>query len=341
MSVVSSDKYEGDYSLKIDAITTGTKTLTSDRITVVEDQTYKIKLATKETFIPPSLSDLQCSVSEMAYVDSGNPTTNYHDSNIIGGDAGDAYRAFFKIDFSGIPSGAVVKEATLVNNLTSVNSSLDTELTVLRATESWTDTTITWNNQPEYEPTGIGSYALLSNEATGAKSINLSAFHVNELHDGTFTDNGFALIASPEGGAVETTKTIYWREYYIVGYKYPPYRVPIYDYVIKSKTTTVSTAATNKYTFSNAPYVDVTYDTVSHPRPDYDITIKWYDHATAGGLLRTDTICSENKQTEWNIRSIQLNSPTGALSAEIIISATKSQANVYIDDISIIPQGYY
>jgi hypothetical protein len=289
----------------------------------------------------------------MAYIDSGNADTTHHDVNIIGGDVGDAYRALCKIDLSSIPTGAVVKTATLKNTLSSVDSTLDTELTLFRITQAWTDTAVTWNNAPEYEPTGIGSLSMSATEPTGLKSTTLSAFHINELHDGSFPDNGFLLLASPEGGTVKTTTTRYWREYYIAGYEQiivgynetygTPILdvVPIYDYYIRSETTTISTSSTNKYTFSNAPYIDLTYDTIAYPRPHYTISIKWYDDPSAGDLLRTDTICSENEQTTWGKRTIQLNSPATAESYEIVISATESSAIVYIDDISVVPLGYY
>jgi len=175
--------------------------------------------------------------------------------------------------------------------------------------------------------------------------MTLAPDYLNEILN-TWTDNGFTLVASPEGGTVETTQTIYWREYYTV-YKTIYFGggrtdiIPTIAYRLKSKTYTVSSTTSNKYTFNNTPYINLTYNTITYPRPHYTVYIKWYDAASGGNLIRTDTICSENQQTAWNIRSIQLNSPATALSYAIVIEATRSDATFYIDDIQVIPLGYY
>lgn len=348
MSVISTTKYEGTYALVFSTIpsTAGTQSITSARIAAVGDQTYKISLATIETFTADDLHTIQCNATEVAYVDSKNPTTNFHNSNIVGGyTGGSAFRALYKFDFSSIPSEAVIKSATLKNTLTTVDSQIQTNVILYRNTSTWADTTVTWNTKPAYEPTGIGSLALLSNETAGIKSMTLAPDYLNEILN-TWTDNGFTLVASPEGGTVETTQTIYWREYYTV-YKTIYFGggrtdiIPTIAYRLKSKTYTVSSTVSNKYTFNNTPYINLTYNTITYPRPHYTVYIKWYDAASGGNLIRTDTICSENQQTAWNIRSIQLNSPATALSYAIVIEATRSDATFYIDDIQVIPLGYY
>ena len=341
MSVVGSGQYEGDYTMFCDTVSSGTNVLTSDRIAAVENQTYKISLATKETYTSPDLHDLQCDATEVAYIDSANADTNYDGSNIVGGyTGGHAYRALYKFDFSSIPSGAVIAKATLKNNLTAVDSQVDTNGSLFRTTEAWSDATVTWNTQPEYEPTGIGSLHLASAESTGLKSITLAPDYLNEMLD-TWTDNGFVFVASPEGGTVEETCTTYWREYYDIPVRRAFGIISERRYRTRSKTYTVSPATSNKYTFDNTPYIDLTYDTIAYPRPHYTIQIKWYNDPDAGDLIRTDTICSENQQMEWNIRSIQLNSPTDAESFEIVITATQSAATFYVDDIKIYVIGYY
>ena len=348
MSVISTTKYEGTYALFFSTIpsTAGTQSVTSSRIAAIGDQTYKIKLATKETLTADDLHTIQCNATEVAYIDSNNAATNFHNSNIVGGySGGSAFRALYKFDFSSIPSEAIIKSATLKNTLTTVDSQLQTNITLYRNTGTWADTTVTWNTKPAYEPTGIGSLALLSNETAGIKSMTLAPDYLNEILN-TWTDNGFTLVASPEGGTVETTQTIYWREYYTV-YKTIYFGggrtdiIPTIAYRLKSKTYTVSSTTSNKYTFNNTPYINLTYNTITYPRPHYTVYIKWYDAASGGNLIRTDTICSENQQTAWNIRSIQLNSPATALSYAIVIEATRSDATFYIDDIQVIPLGYY
>ena len=354
MSVISTTKYEGTYSLLFDTIssTAGTQSITSARRPAIGDQTYAISLATMETYTPDDLHTIQCDVTKIAYVDSKNPTTNFHNQNIVGGyTGGSAFRALYQFDLSAIPSGAIVTNAILKNTLTNVDSQIDTNITLYRNIAAWSDTTVTWNTKPAYEPTGIGSKLLLSNESNGVKNIDLASAYVNELLS-TWTNNGFTLVAAPEGGTVVTTKTVYWREYYIDHYATKPYfnetlggwltiKYPVYAYRIKSKTYTVSSSTSNKYTFNSTPYITLTYNTISYPFPHYNIYIKWYNAASGGNLIKTDTICSENQQSSWNIRSIQLNSPTNALSYEIQIVATRSDATFYVDDIQVIPLGYY
>ena len=346
MSVTSLDKYEGTYAMVCGTIASGTNAITSDRIGAVANQSYKITLATKETFTPPDLHNIQCNVTEIAHIDSVNANTNYNNSNIIGGYTGGyAFRALMKFDCSSIPTGAIIKEASLGETLTAVDSQVETNATLYRITEQWTGSTVTWNNVPEYEPFGVGSLALLANETTGAKTVALAPDYINEMLS-TWNNNGFIFIASPEGGTVATTHTIYWREYYIsyetkYYYNGQAYIIPVAKYYIRSKTYIVSSTTSNKYTFSNTPTLDITYDTITYPRPHYTIYIKWYDDPSAGNLLRTDTICSENRQTEWNIRSLQLNSPAESQSYEIIIEATRSDATFYVDDIQVTPLGYY
>lgn len=91
--------------------------------------------------------------------------------------------------------------------------------------------------------------------------------------------------------------------------------------------------ATSDYSdASKRPYLRVKYYTGSSP--NYTIQIKWYDDPTAGSLLRTDSIFTENGVTIWNSRNSTIVSPTNAQSFEVIISATTG-AEFNIDDIDI------
>ena len=131
-------------------------------------------------------------------------------------------------------------------------------------------------------------------------------------------------VSSSEAGLVQAT-TIYWREYYISGYRtknvyditigeWVWVQEPIYSYVIKSSTTTTTTTVKNLYDFTNTPYLEVTYDDTLYPEPNYDIKINWYDSTSGGALLRSDTIAEDNRIRVWNARTAQVISPAGALS---------------------------
>ena len=347
ISVVDTDKSEGTYAMFCDTLS-GTAGITSDRVAALAGQTYKITLSTKETFTQPDLHTTQCAVTAVTYIDSQNPDTNFVNSNIVGGyTGGSAYRALYKFDCSSIPTGAVIKTSLLKNTLTSVYSQINTNITLYRTTEAWTAASVTWNTKPVHEPTGIGSLTLAAAEATGLKTVTLAPAYMNELLS-TWTDTGFMLVASPEGGTVETTHTVYWREYYIAGYNsWKDHQTgitryyPVYAYRIRSRTYTTSTTTSNKNTFSAAPYLTITYDTIAYPYPHYTVYIKWYDDPSAGDLIRTDVVCRENQQSAWNVRSIQLNAPATAESYEIVIDATQSDATFYVDDIQVVPLGYY
>jgi hypothetical protein len=349
MEVSTETALSGTKSLKVNPITSGTKTLTSDRSAAVANQTYAISLNTFELLAAPNPTTLQCNVSEIAYVDSGSPTTNYHNINKAGGYASAAYRALYKFDFSGIPTGAKIGSAILSNTLTAVDSQGSVSLGLYRALASWTDSTVIWNTKPNNEPTGIGSMTLSATEANGIKTANLTTQYIQEILEGAFPNNGFMFIGNPEG-TTTTTTTTYSR--ILVGYSnvavwfyingvlhVTTRREPDYENVPVVTTTTVG--FNDSYTFNNTPYITVIYDATIHPNPNYTISINWYDNASAGSLLRSDVIATSNQVQSWNLRSLQVNSPAGTLSFNIVISATVSDAIFYVDNVSVKPIGYY
>jgi len=101
-----------------------------------------------------------------AYVSAENPNTNYNNrdylfvrSALIGGDA----RSFIKFDLSSIPPGSYIHSAILKLFMFDAPDSSRVML-CHRVTESdWSESTITWNNQP-------GVTELVTSVATGTQS---------------------------------------------------------------------------------------------------------------------------------------------------------------------------
>lgn len=64
--------------------------------------------------------------------------------------------------------------------------------------------------------------------------------------------------------------------------------------------------------------------------------VKWYDHVSAGSLLRTDIIGTSNTTGAFTNFEISPRSPSGALSCAIVLTCDSSQTSrVYFDDISV------
>jgi hypothetical protein len=346
MEVTTETFVAGAKSLKINPIASGTKTLTSDRCVAIAGQTYKINLYTKEFLKVAANVVISCPVTDITYVNSGAPDTNYHTQNIAGGHQSEAYRALMKFNFSGVPTGATISDAIFNDTLSGIDSVGDTVFTLYRNTAAFTDTTVDWNDKPVTEPIGLGMMTLSATEANGVKTIDLAHQYVQEMIDGT--NNGFTLQGNPEGVTTITTTgynrvQIGWEPGYwvhsAVGYWTYVSGQPIWDNVPYTYTTTVG--FDNKYTFTNTPTMDITYSPIIKPNPDYEISLRWYNHASAGTVIRTDSICTENLIGEWSLRTIELTAPSGSLSFDILISATVSEATFYVDGISVIRESTY
>ena len=353
-SVVDTSAYDGTYCLKI-SNTTGSGTLTSDRVVCDDNQTYHFSCYTKELVLANDDTSVDCAVTMLSTVRSDNPTSNYHDVNIVGGKTTAAYRALFKVDLGtgNIPSGVEIKAATLKLPLSSVDSQLNTNVSVFRILSTWADTSVTWNTKPSNELQAIGSLRLGKNEATGTKSISIAQNYIAEMiASGSWTNNGLGVMASPEGGLVTTTRTVYYWETYISSYytkriwddvdeQYYYIKVPVYSQRLQSYQVTDTDVYTNLYTFTDALYLTVTYDQTLLPNPDYVIQVKWYDGAVTGTLVRTDTLASDNQGMDWNLRDMQRNSPDDAASFEIYISVSPSDTSFFIDKFSVKEIGFY
>lgn len=90
---------------------------------------------------------------------SGFPTTTYGvdtTENEIGYEPDVIKRAYFKVtNLDKIPSAAIIKSAIL--KVYCVNSRYDVACRVHRCTESWSASTLNWNNKPAYTTDNVAS----------------------------------------------------------------------------------------------------------------------------------------------------------------------------------------
>lgn len=153
------------------------------------------------------------SITVDTFIDNVSTTTNFdgNDNLDVGEQAGGALvrRSLLKPDFSSIPAGMIFDSATLKiwdrgTNLSSNNRTMK----VYRLLRSWTVNQATWNKadsgtnwgtagasntSSDREATDIGSISMPATEVAGENDITLTASKVQEMYDGTITNNGFLL----------------------------------------------------------------------------------------------------------------------------------------------------
>ncbi|MCI0555385.1 MAG: DNRLRE domain-containing protein [Anaerolineae bacterium] len=152
------------------------------------------------------------------YLLSTSPTTNNGGGVWMGvGESNNATnryaRALIKFDLPSIPANAVITSATL--SLWTANDLSDTDRTirVYRLKRAFDESQATWNvastgvnweaagasGANDRESVEIGSLQILANEAIAVeKQIPLTPAKIQELVDGTFTSNGFIIVADTE-----------------------------------------------------------------------------------------------------------------------------------------------
>jgi hypothetical protein len=158
-------------------------------------------------------------------VRQGTPTTNYGTQTTLNvTSSGTANRrVYIRFDLTAcnpaIPSTATIRLATLRLYMTAVPAACRT-LDVFRATASWVESTITWNNQPfgttlNNPPTGsrtdsfnVGTPAGCQNQASPAYTVgNEPTADVAAWVAGTATNYGWMIRDDTEGSATARTVT--------------------------------------------------------------------------------------------------------------------------------------
>jgi len=129
-----------------------------------------------------------------AFTWSSHPDTNYGGENYLTVD--DGYkRIYIKFNLSSIPSGSVIISATLKLYDYCTTSY---EVCVYPASADWSESTITWNNQPDYN-SSLQSCSTTSSSATGSWVSWDVTDIVKEWIEGNLENHGFVLKASGSG----------------------------------------------------------------------------------------------------------------------------------------------
>lgn len=157
------------------------------------------------------------SVTEDAYIEDANPTTNTGGATILvvgetdGGAA--VFRSPLQFDLSSIPAGSTINSATLTLTLEAAASTYaanNRAMKVYRLLRNWVEAQVTWNvyssgnswatagaanTTTDREATDIGSATILTSAADESEvAITLTASKIQEMiSGGVFTNNGFLL----------------------------------------------------------------------------------------------------------------------------------------------------
>jgi RHS repeat-associated protein len=152
------------------------------------------------------------------YIENGSATSNYGtEVSLRIGESNNStnkvHRSLIKFDLSSIPANATITSATLSLWTTGDLSDNDRTIRVYRLKTAFDESSATWNESAsginwqsagasgtnDRESTDIGSVLVLANETDGTeKQIALDAARIQEMVSGTFTNNGFIIIADTE-----------------------------------------------------------------------------------------------------------------------------------------------
>jgi len=116
--------------------------------------------------------------------DVGAPTSGIGQSKTV-----------IKFDLSTIPSYADIKSAilSLYYYTKDASATFATNLSVRRLTQSFNESTVTWNNFPSDEGSNIGSTTVTQATSYGFVDVELTPSKITELINGTMTNNGFLI----------------------------------------------------------------------------------------------------------------------------------------------------
>ncbi|MCD4824315.1 MAG: DNRLRE domain-containing protein [Phycisphaerae bacterium] len=132
------------------------------------------------------------------YSRGDTPDTNYGDSSglkLMDYGISYRYRSFIQFDLSGIPAGQTIDSVTLSLYKYGHYGTVVVDATLYQITESWDESTLTYNDEPSYGSTAIASRSMTGGETNGWKTwedTNLTSL-VQDWYDGTTTNYGLVL----------------------------------------------------------------------------------------------------------------------------------------------------
>ena len=179
-----------------------------------ESGLFSINVGQLSAGVPTGLV-LQPSTAD-SYVNQALPGTNYGTATTmyIQAKTKTAKRALAQFDLSSIPSGSTINSATLELYAASIVGT--TTLNVHRITGTWTETGVTWTNQPSFTSTADASIS--GGSGVGWRIWNVLSV-VQSWYNGTNTNYGLLVKCSTETGITAITYTFATKEYSTTTYR--------------------------------------------------------------------------------------------------------------------------
>ncbi|MBI3134279.1 MAG: DNRLRE domain-containing protein [Bacteroidetes bacterium] len=204
-----------------------------------------------------------------SYVYGAAGTTNYGTDTVMSvhWTGTRAMRTFLDVDLTGIPSNAIVLKTELKLNALIVNNAANHPMYVERVLSSWTETGITYSNQPKVTTAGRASITQAQTSSTGLQSMDITAlgqFAVNHPE----INYGWRISLQTESGAT-ANGVVYASSEHGTSSKRP---YVVVEYVLPIQLTATIKHCTNG--MSNGT-IDVTVDDGSGTYTAYT----WYKYA--------------------------------------------------------------
>ena len=165
--------------------------------------------------------------SEKAYVSSSNPNTNYAAEAKVSWGA-EQRKAWIKFDFSEIPSDATITSTTFNIYCNAFASALETHwyIGLYFASNAWSQTTLTWNNQPSIEASSWAEFdfGFFGTDLTGWHEKTSDTLK-NRIEAVLQTDKKLTIVLQTEPGALQISPQT-WYAYFTTTYINVEYTTP-------------------------------------------------------------------------------------------------------------------
>ncbi len=147
-----------------------------------------------------------------SWVEQKDPDKNYYNDTLMYVDSktnNENRRSFVRFDLSSIPNGSTVSSANLslfVKDCASVSRTLE----VQRLSATWTESTITWNNQPSVSGSAVTTSTGTTKEVW--LTWNVTSDVLEFIQNQTATNYGWRIKDQTEGSSTQYTESSYTRD---------------------------------------------------------------------------------------------------------------------------------
>jgi len=116
------------------------------------------------------------------------------------------YEMVVQFDLSSIPAQSFIESVSLKLVQFADRADGNGTLRTYRATQSWGETTVTYNNQPSYNTTSTGT-TYLGNNIQGEKTVTIPTSLIQNWIEGTWSNYGFYIRATHTDREFESNAT--------------------------------------------------------------------------------------------------------------------------------------